>query len=212
MLYDLTIKDFNSILASSAPAPGGGSAAALAGALASALSMMVYSLTTGKQSYAELDRSIKQQLELDGEMLKVLNRELMELVEEDTQAFNQVMQALRLSKQTEEERVSRLEKLQEANHHALQVPLVVAQKCLAILRHQVNIACYGNKNAVSDIGVGALLAYTGLESAVLNVRINISGIEVQNRIQTTNTYQLLLEEGKRLKEHIMGVVECRMED
>ncbi len=211
MLNDLSLTDFTDLLASSAPAPGGGSTAALAGALASALSIMVYSLTTGKKAYSELDSQIKQQMALDYQVLGGLKQELIGLVEEDTRAFNQVMEALRLPRQTDAEKAWRVERLQAANRYAAQVPLLVAQKCLALLQHQANIACHGNGSAVSDIGVGALLAYTGLESAVLNVRINLPGLEEEARQQLTGACKLLLEEGLWLKEQIMGTIERRME-
>ncbi len=211
MLYDLKIKDFNDVLASSKPAPGGGSSAALAGVMGSALSLMVIELSTCKRAYEELDEVIKEQIKLDHQILSAINKELLELFHEDTEAFNQVMQALKLPQQSEAERQNRLERMRAANRRALQVPLLVAEKCCDTLKHQINIARYGNRNAVSDVGVGALLAYAGLQGAVLNVQINLPGIKEQDLSkQAAAKCQELLAEAADIKSQIMNIVNQRL--
>ena len=213
MLMDMTVRDFNNILASSAPAPGGGSTAALAGVLGSALTMMVVNLTVGKKSYQALDETIKHKIIMDYETIKILNKELTELVDEDTKAFNLVMEAMKLPKETEEDRIRRTDRIQKASRYALKVPLMAAEKCLLILQHQINIALYGNINAVSDIGVGAVMAFSGLESAVLNVKINIPAISDQaikmDAIQKIRNY---LTEGDKIKTEIVATVNSRIGD
>jgi len=210
-LMDMTVRDFNNILASSAPAPGGGSTAALAGVLGSALTMMVVNLTVGKKSYQALDETIKQKIIMDYETIKILNKELTELVDEDTKAFNLVMEAMKLPKETEEDRIRRTDRIQKASLYALKVPLMVAEKCLLLLQHQINIALYGNINAVSDIGVGAVMAFSGLEGAVLNVKINIPAISDQSiKMDAINKTRNYLTEGGQIKTEIVATVNNRI--
>ncbi|MGI5922086.1 MAG: cyclodeaminase/cyclohydrolase family protein [Syntrophomonadaceae bacterium] len=212
LLMDTTLKGFNNLLASSTPAPGGGSVAALAGVLGSALTVMVVELSTGKKSYQVLDDHIKEKIAADYTAVKLLNTELAQLVDEDTKAFNQVMEAMRLPKTSEEERAKRTKKLENANLCALKVPLEVAGKCLSVLRHQINIAQYGNKNAVSDIGVGALLAFAGVEGAALNVKINLSGITDQSvKKDALQKISSFMAEGEKIKSQIIAIVNNRIE-
>lgn len=211
MLYDMTLNDFNELLASSKPAPGGGSTAALAGAFGAALAIMVFNLSMGKKAYESLDEKLKYTIARDCEALKILNRQLLKLSDDDTRAFNQVIKAMQLPRQTEAQKLERSQRIQKANLYALEVPLKVAEKCLLVLKHQVNIARYGNPNAVSDIGVGALLAYSGLEGAVLNIRINIPGISEKAVIhEAVEKYKGYLAKGERAKAEIMAIVDQRI--
>ena len=212
LLIHKTILEFNDVLASKEPAPGGGSTSALSGLLATSLTMMVVNLTVGKKSFEVLDKSIKDKILEDFETMKKLNSELSHLVDEDTKAFLLFMEAMKLPKTNEEEKGKRAEALESASVHALKVPLMVAEKCLLILKHQMVIAEYGNKNAVSDVGVGALMAKSGLEGAVLNVKINLPGIGDD---QLKHDAQLKVEsfqnEGTRLNTEIMRMVNRRIE-
>jgi formiminotetrahydrofolate cyclodeaminase len=211
LLMDLTVKDFNNMLASKAPAPGGGSTAALAGVLASALTLMVVNLSLGKKSYELLDASIKNKIAADYEALKILSQDLSELVEEDTKAFNQVMEAMKMPRDTEEERQLRGQYMDKANLYAMQVPLQTAGKCLLVLQHQKDIALYGNKNAVSDIGVGSELAWAGLKGAELNVKINLSGINDQILAgQVRKQLDADLALGEELNRQIIQIVNERI--
>lgn len=176
LLIDKKVKDFCEVLSSREPAPGGGSAAALSGTLGASLTMMVGNLTFGKKAYEALGQDCREQLIRSYETVEILRMELMDLIDEDTRAFNHYMEAVRMPKDTEKEREAREKAMEEAGLHTLQVPLHIAQKCLEILRNQMHFVLYGNKNAVSDIGVGALLAFAGVEGAALNVKINLPGI------------------------------------
>lgn len=201
-LADKTIRDFNRLLAGSEPAPGGGSTAALSGMLGSALSMMVVNLSVGKKSYEALEEGIKEKVRLGFEKISALNAELMELIDEDTKAFNAFMEAMKLKNGAE---------MEKASLYVLEVPLRAAGKCLDILRNQRVIAQYGNKNAVSDVGVGALLAYAGLEGAALNVRINLSGIrDTAVKTDASEKIERFLDEGRKLRDQIMDAVNERM--
>jgi formiminotetrahydrofolate cyclodeaminase len=161
-----------------------------------------------KKPLSSIDVSLKTLITLSTE---TLNKELTELVDEDSIAFNQVMESIRLPKETEEDRNKRAESIETASQYALKIPLTVAEKCLLILRHQIDISLYGNKNAVSDIGVGALLAFAGLEGAVLNVKINIPGITSQSiKTDAERKVESYINEGERLKVQIINIVNNRI--
>ncbi len=211
MLMDMTLRNYSDLLASSEPAPGGGSTAALSGVLGASLTMMVVNLSVGKKNYEALDENIKEQFMKEFENVKTLQEELTELVDEDTKAFNKFMEAMKLPKETEEQKKLRGEKMQEASLYALQVPLKTAESCYALLQNQNIIAKYGNKNAVSDVGVGALLALSGLEGAVLNVNINLPGIA--DEAVKTEAYEKcrkMSAEGRRLHNEILDIVNSRI--
>lgn len=211
LLMDMSIRDFNQLLGSKAPAPGGGSMAALSGVLGAALTMMVVNLTIGKKAYEALDENIKQKISADFAVMTSLNEELAELVDEDTRAFTLFMEAMQLPKETEQEKLKRAGQMQEASLFALDVPLRVAEKCLQILKHQKQIALYGNKNAISDIGVGAELASAGIKGAALNVKINLPGIENQAvKLDAVHKIDRITKESELLYADIMAIVERRI--
>lgn len=211
LLMDMSLRNYCDILASSEPAPGGGSTAALSGTLGASLTMMVVNLSIGKKTYEALDEHIKAQFMEEFDNIKTLQKKLTELVDEDTKAFNKFMEAMKLPKDTEEQKQIRREKVQEASLYALQVPLNTAESCFDLLKNQEVIAKYGNKNAVSDIGVGALLALSGLEGAVLNVNINLPGIE--DKVVRAEVYDKCREfsaEGQKLHNKILDIVNSRI--
>jgi formiminotetrahydrofolate cyclodeaminase len=210
-LMDMSMHDFNQILSSKAAAPGGGSTAALAGMLGAALTMMVVNLSIGKKAYAALGENIHRQIAADHALITTLNAELSELVDEDTSAFTLFMEAMQLPQATAAEQLQRSEQMQKASLYALDVPLRTAEKCLQVLQHQSNIAQYGNKNAVSDIGVGAELAWAGLKGAILNVKINLPGIEDQTvEMDAIDRIDRILTEGETLHLAITTIVERRI--
>ncbi|HWQ29642.1 MAG TPA: cyclodeaminase/cyclohydrolase family protein [Negativicutes bacterium] len=211
LLMDMSLREYNDLLASNAPAPGGGSTAALAGVMGAALTMMVVNLSLGKKSYEGLDEQVKAEFMREADNIKALQEKLSGLVDEDTKAFNKFMEAMKLPKDTEEQKQVRSERLQEASIYALQVPLKTAESCCEILKNQINIAKYGNKNAVSDAGVGALLALSGLEGAVLNVNINLPGISDEAvRKEAAEKCSSLLTEGRKLQGETLAVVNSRI--
>ena len=121
------------------------------------------------------------------------------------------MEAMRLPKETEQEQAARAEAIQKASLYTLEVPLKVAEKCLQILRNQRMIVEYGNKNALSDVGVGALLAQAGLEGAILNVKINLPGIsDAAVKSDAEAKMKNFLEEGQDLKARIIETVNQRI--
>ncbi len=211
LLMDMTLRDYSDVLASSEPAPGGGSTAALSGVLGAALTMMVVNLSVGKKNYESLDEKIKSEFIKEAENVKALQKELSGLVDEDTKAFNKFMEAVKLPKDTEEQKQLRAEKMQEASLYALQVPLKTAECCFRLLENQGNIARYCNRNAVSDVGVGALLSLSGLEGAILNVNINLPGIEDEAvRSEAYDKCRRLSVEGRKLHSEILDIVNLRI--
>lgn len=211
LLMDMTLRDYSDVLASSEPAPGGGSTAALSGVLGAALTMMVVNLSLGKKSYEALDEQTKEQFMKEAGNIKLLQAELTGLVDEDTKAFNKFMEAMKLPKDNEDQKQARSIKLQEASLYALQIPLKTAESCFELLKNQLTIAKYGNKNAVSDVGVGALLALSGLEGAILNVNINLPGISDETvRTEAHEKCTRMAEAGKRLQKETLDVVNSRI--
>ena len=122
LLMDMTLRDYSDVLASSEPAPGGGSTAALSGVLGAALTMMVVNLSVGKKNYESLDEKIKSEFIKEAENVKALQKELSGLVDEDTKAFNKFMEAVKLPKDTEEQKQLRAGKMQEAFCRRAQAP------------------------------------------------------------------------------------------
>mgnify|MGYP001426834233 FL=1 len=165
--------DFLNELSTNSPAPGGGSVAALAGSLGAALSSMVASLTHEKKDMLN-NKPLMDEIGVEAQELK---DQLAILVEEDTQAFNKVMEANRLPVTTDEEKSIKKENLENANKYAIQIPLETAQKCLRVIELSELLVINGNPNSVSDAGVAAEVALAGLRGACMNVMINLSAVE-----------------------------------
>jgi glutamate formiminotransferase/formiminotetrahydrofolate cyclodeaminase len=172
-LASMKINGFLSELASSSPAPGGGSVAALAGSLGAALSSMVCNLTVGKEKYADVQDEIKSTLKKSEQIRKNLTL----LIDKDTEAFNDVMKAFKMPKETEEKKKKRSTAIQEGYKTAAQVPLETAKTCAEILDVAKVVAEKGNVNSITDAAVSALMAQAGVEGAILNVRINLGSIK-----------------------------------
>ncbi|HHF58636.1 MAG TPA: methenyltetrahydrofolate cyclohydrolase [Thermoplasmatales archaeon] len=179
-LIEMKLKDFIDELSSDSPAPGGGSVAALAGALSSALSSMVCNLTIGKEKYKDVEYDMEKILD----RVEDIRERFMELIDRDTEAFNRVMDAFKLPKNTEEEKKIRREKIQDALKGAALVPLETARLCAEMIELCKEIAEKGNKNSITDVGVAAIMAKAGLESAILNVKINLKSINDENFIES----------------------------
>ncbi|RLF54549.1 MAG: methenyltetrahydrofolate cyclohydrolase, partial [Thermoplasmata archaeon] len=179
-LVDMRLRDFVDELSSDSPAPGGGSVAALAGALSSALSSMVCNLTIGKEKYKDVEHDMERLLD----RVEDMKRRFMDLIDRDTEAFNKVMEALKLPKETDEEKRIRKEKIQDALKGAALVPLETARMCAEMIELCKEVAEKGNKNSITDVGVAAIMAKAGLESAILNVKINLKSINDEKFIES----------------------------
>lgn len=172
-LKDLTIEEFAKVTASDAPAPGGGSVAAAAGALAAALAEMVANLTIGKEKYVEAEAEM-QELAKKGQAVR---EKLIADIQRDSSSFNLYMAALRMPKDTEEEKAARREAMQKGLKEAAKVPLSVAETAAEIFPLAEAAVSRGNVNAVTDGLVSAMMARTAVLSALLNVKINLNSIK-----------------------------------
>ncbi|UCD14244.1 MAG: glutamate formimidoyltransferase [Thermoplasmatales archaeon] len=172
-LASMKVSGFLSELASNSPAPGGGSVAALAGSLGAALSSMVCNLTIGKEKYNDVQDEIKEALKKSEQLRKKLTK----LIDKDTEAFNDVIKAFRMPKDTEEQKEKRKKAIQEGYKTAANVPLETAKTCEKILDTSMIVAEKGNKNSITDAAVSALMAQAGVKSAIFNVTINLGSIK-----------------------------------
>ena len=172
-IKDKSIEVFLDELASKSATPGGGSAAALMGAQSAALTSMVCNLTIGKKKYAAVEADMQSLLEKS----EALRAELMEMIKADIEVFNQVMAAYGLPKVTDEEKITRGEKIQDVLKAATLVPLECAKACAEAVELSRIAAAKGNTGVISDAGVAVMSAYAGLKSAALNVYINTNSIK-----------------------------------
>ena len=172
-LKDLTIEEFAKVTASDAPAPGGGSVAAAAGSLAGALAEMVANLTIGKEKYAEAENEMRELAEKG----QAIREKLIADIQRDSSSFNLYMAALRMPKDTEEEKAARREAMQRGLKEAAVVPLSVAETAAEIFPLAEAAVARGNANAVTDGLVSAMMARTAVLSALLNVKINLNSIK-----------------------------------
>ena len=211
MLVEKTVKQFVAEVASSNPTPGGGSVAAVVGSMGGALTNMVGNLTIGNKVYENVPEEMKTKMEKDAKEVEQVVERLVLLVDEDSTAFDGVMSAFKLPKETDDEKKARSNAIQEGYKEALEVPLRCASECFRVLELQEVFASHGNINAITDVGVGTLLAYSGVEGALFNVTINLKSIKDQEYKKTIEEkVNRLLKDGKELKEQLLKVVYDRL--
>ena len=172
-LMNLVGKEFIEELSTNSPAPGGGSVSALAGALGAALSSMVAALSHEKKELLDL----KPEMDEIGIEAQNLKDRLSFLVDEDTNAFNKVMDANRLSATNDKEQSAKNQAIEIANKYAIEIPLETAKKCLRVIELADTLVKKGNPNSVSDAGVAAEVALAGVSGACMNVLINLTTVE-----------------------------------
>lgn len=194
-LVEMQINDFIAVLGSDTPAPGGGSASALAAAQGIALTKMVTELTIGKKKYAEFEDEI----ELLQKKAKSLQEGLLRAINEDTEAFNQVSAVFGLPKTTEEEKKARREAMQSALKGAAVTPFSMMEKIVDALKVTQAAVGKSNTNAASDLGVAALNLKAALQGAWLNVLINLASIKDEMFVrQYRKAGESLVEEGSKI--------------
>jgi len=172
-LVELKLEAFVNEVSRESPAPGGGSIAALCGALGAALSSMVANLTANKRGSEKMDAVLNEA----AEKAQALKFDLIKAVDEDTDAFNDYMAARRLPARSEEDKKKKQQAEQEGLKNAVRVPLATAQKSLEAIRLAETVVKYGNPNSITDVGVGAQVAFSGVKGGVYNVLINLKDIE-----------------------------------
>jgi len=170
-IINLTSVEFADELASNSPAPGGGSVSALAGTLAAGLSSMVAALTHEKKEYFDK----KPQMESLGIQAQKLKTTLLFLVDEDTNAFNDILNSMRLSASNDEEKRIRKNAILNANRYAIEIPLKVAETSFQVMELAAKLVREGNPNSVSDVGVAGEMALAAVRGACMNVQINLAG-------------------------------------
>jgi glutamate formiminotransferase/formiminotetrahydrofolate cyclodeaminase len=206
-LIDMNLVAFANETASESPAPGGGSISAYVGALGASLATMVANLSSHKKgwddqweyfsNYAQKGQTIKD--------------ELLKLVDEDTHAFNKIMDAFGLPKSSEEEKQARTQAIQEATLYATQVPLKTMQVCFSGYEIAQAMVEKGNPNSVTDAGVGALCIRTAIYGAYLNVKINASGLKdkvIAEKLVAEAT--AILQQSNALEQEILKATEAKM--
>lgn len=178
-LTDMTVTAFNDVLASSAPAPGGGSASALMGALGTALIKMVAGLTAGKKKYAEHDALMHCIID-DAEEIR---RRFIDVIDRDTDAFNAVSAVFSMPKDTDEQKAARKEAMQNALQGCTLTPFEMMCSAVAGISLADKMLDKFNQNAASDLGVAALALKAAVQGAWLNILINLGGIEDQEFVK-----------------------------
>ncbi len=173
MYINEPMKKYLDEAASGASTPGGGSVAALAGTLGAALTSMVCNFTVGKKKYKDVEAEVAEILEKS----EKLRSDLTELMQADTEAYGGVSEAYGMPRKTSEEKKARTKAIQAALKNALEVPLKAAICCYDILKLNEPLVEKGNPNLISDVGVAVVLAEAALQSAALNVEINLAYIK-----------------------------------
>jgi formiminotetrahydrofolate cyclodeaminase len=207
MLKDMKIKNFLDMLASKSATPGGGSVAALTGTMGAALLSMVSNLTVGKEQYKEVEDDIKDLLKKSESFRTTLE----ELMEKDVEVFNQFMVIMKLPRTNEEEKKDRNQKMQIALIEAAKVPLEIARKSKEVIDICLEIADKGTRNAISDVGVGVLLAEAAFHSAIINVKINLNMIKDENiKKEFSQEIESLNSQVKGEKDRVLKIVLQRL--
>jgi glutamate formiminotransferase/formiminotetrahydrofolate cyclodeaminase len=207
LLVNMTAQGFANETASESPAPGGGSVSAYVGALGVSLATMVANLSSHKAGWDERWEEFSDWAE-KGQKIKA---ELLFLVDEDTRAFNRIMDAFGLPKGTDAEKAARTAAIQEATKYAIDIPFRTMKRsfdAFEVIRAMVE---HGNPNSVSDAGVGALCARTAVIGAYLNVKINASGLEDKTYIEKIlKEADEIVTKSKAAEEDILGIVESKI--
>lgn len=202
-LVDMTVTGFANETASESPAPGGGSIAAYMGALGAALGTMVANLSAHKPGW---DARWKEFADV-AERGKQYMDQLLKMVDEDTNAFNRIMDALALPKKSEEDKAKRKKALQDATKYATEVPFKTMELCYKSMEVMREMAEKGNPNSVSDAGVGAIAARGGVYGAYLNVCINAKGIEDEAFAKDITTKaKIMLDEAIKMESLVLEKV------
>jgi len=207
MIKDKSIQMFLDELAGKASTPGGGSAAAVMGAMGAALLSMVANLTLGKKNYEGVEEDMKKLLQRTEE----LRGKLTDAIEADVKVFDKVMAAYGMPRDDEEAKTRRSSAIQIALKEATDVPLECATHCAEVIRLSEPVAEMGNTNVISDAGVAVLAAYAALRSAALNVYINIGGIRDEDFVEARRgQLEETLEGMDKLTEEVYALVKSKL--
>ncbi|HIQ12190.1 MAG TPA: methenyltetrahydrofolate cyclohydrolase [Caldilineales bacterium] len=207
MLITLPVRGFLYELSQGSATPGGGSAAGLSGAQSAALLAMVCNLTIGHKKYADVEGEMQEALE---KALRLRDR-LMDLIEEDAHAFDSVMDAYRLPKDTPEQKAARSAAIQAGLKEAARTPMETLRHCVAVLELAPEVVSKGNPNVISDGGAGVLSAHAGMMIAALNVQINLNAIKDEAFVtEQTEEMKELIARGDAAKDKAWAIVAARL--
>lgn len=207
MYIDQPIRHFLDKLASKAPEPGGGSVAALTGALGAGLVSMVCSLTLGKEKYKDVQPQVEALIK-ESEKLRI---EMQDLIQKDTEVYGGLSEVYKMPKNTDAEKAARTAQMQIALKKACQVPFEIGLKSLEVAQLAQRAAEIGNVAAVSDAGVAVLLAQACAQSAALNVKINVNSIkdDAYNK-ETWSKMEAVLKQVAVLEKNVMETTYRKM--
>lgn len=195
-LQDLTIKEFLEKAYGKDPVPGGGSVSALCGALAASLGEMVTALTIGRKKYADVEEEMLKY----APQMENARRKFLDFIDEDAEAYQMVFDAFKLPKESEEEQKIRHEMIQKATLHAALIPLRVAETAVGIMGAIFEIGSKGNRNAITDACVAMMCARTAAWGAILNVRINLTGLDDKDKVKELENRCMALHDEAQVKE------------
>jgi methenyltetrahydrofolate cyclohydrolase len=202
----LSVEQFLSDLASSSPTPGGGTAAAVAGAVGASLMEMVAALTLAKEKFAASHEAVRP----IAEVAQAARAEFLRLAQEDAQAYDAVVAARRLPKETDEQKAARAKAIAAGNRRATEVPMQTAQAAVRLLAALPELVEKGNPGAASDAGSAALLLEAAAVAALLNVGINLPGITDPDFTAAMNRETAELnEKSLRLRSQVLQAVRKR---
>ena len=197
MLADLKITDFINQTGAGTPVPGGGSVSALSAALAAALTEMVANLTAGKKGYETVEKVMRDV----AAAVKGLRQKLIAEIDNDSNAYNEVLAAFKLPKTTEAEKEQRRQAIQDAMKNAARVPLGVAFDALQVMDLAETVITSGNRNAVTDGAVGVMMGRTAALGALYNVKINLASVKdkafVEEMMREVNKLENRVHERER---------------
>ena len=206
-LASMRVNDLADEVSRPSPAPGGGSIAALAGSLGASLSAMVANLSHAKKGFEDK----RELLEKNAVRAQEVKDDLLRAIDADTDAFNDVIAAMRLPKGTDAERTARDAAIQDGYKLATMVPLRTAESCLDALELCLETAKEGNKASVTDAGVGALMARSGLIGAIYNVKINLGSITDEAWVDDIRSrLAAMLSKGEGIEAEVREVVEAEI--
>jgi len=206
-LVNLSVKEFVDTLASNTPAPGGGSVSALAGATGCGLLAMAGELSYHKKAFKALDENVKKAFKDVIDDFQRSKEKMLAYIDEDTAAFNQLMDAFRMPKETDDEKSKRRLAIRHATMETIRVPMEVCQLALASLRNVDKVIDLANKNTISDQGVGVMMLHSAVEGSAMNVLINLSGLKEEKLVKAyKKEIHLMKVEANDLREMLLAKV------
>lgn len=205
--FDKSYREILTEARSSSPTPGGGNVSAMVASLGQAMVEMVANLTSGKEKYAEHQGKVDELLKKSD---VIMNR-LEELCYEDMQVFDKFMAAIKMPKETDEDKAVRSAAMEAASITATDVPLEIAAVCVMSIALAAELCAYGNKGAISDVGVGAYIAEAAMMGALLSVDINLGGIKNEAYVkEATAKKNALIAQAATYREQAIKSVRERM--